>query len=123
MARHNDFGKWGEEVAAEYLVRHGFELLARNWRHQEKEVDIIAQKDGGLYFVEVKTRHGEGWRGEDAITSKKCVFMKRAMIAWKLQHPSPMPVYYPAIIIVVRSPLEPPEIRWYDNIWEMRLLD
>ena len=119
MARHNDFGKWGEEVAAEYLVRHGFELLARNWRHQEKEVDIIAQKDGGLYFVEVKTRHGDEWNAENAITSKKRTQLLRAMMAWKLQHPSPMPVRYPVIAIVINEPDSPPEIRWHDSIWDV----
>ena len=56
MARHNEFGKWGEDVAANYMLEHGFEILARNWRHERKEIDIIAQRADVLYFVEVKTR-------------------------------------------------------------------
>ena len=119
MARHNDFGKWGEDQAAKYLEDRGFEILARNWRHEHKEVDIIAQKDDTLYFVEVKTRHGEDWNAEEAVGSKKRTLLWRASMGWKLQHPSSMPVCYPVIAIVVHEPDMPPEIRWHDNIWEL----
>lgn len=119
MARHNEFGKWGEDLAARYLEERGFEILARNWRHEHKEVDIIAQKEGTLYFVEVKTRHGEEWNAEAAIDTKKCTLLRRAMMAWKLQHPSPMPVRYPVIAIVIHEPGTPPEIRWHDDIWNL----
>lgn len=42
MALHNDFGRWGEDLAARYLEERGFEILARNWRHEYKEVDITS---------------------------------------------------------------------------------
>ena len=106
-------------MAAKYLEERGFEILARNWRHEHKEVDIIAQKDDTLYFVEVKTRHGENWKAEKAVDSKKRTLLWRAMMGWKLQHPSFMPVRYPVIAIVVHEPDMPPEIRWHDNIWEL----
>ena len=119
MARHNEFGKWGEEVAVNYMREHGFEILARNWRHEHKEVDIIAQKDGRLYFVEVKTRHGERYEAEEAITPQKRTLLWRAMMAWKLQHPTAMPVSYPVIAVVIHELGQPPEIRWHDNIWDL----
>ena len=119
MARHNDFGKWGEDVAANYLLEHDFEILARNWRHEHKEIDIIAQKDGKLYFAEVKTRHGEEWNAEEAVTPKKRALMWSAMMSWKLQHPSSMPVSFPVIAVVVDTPDTPPQIRWHDNAWEI----
>ncbi|MBR4534542.1 MAG: YraN family protein [Bacteroidaceae bacterium] len=119
MARHNEFGKWGEDVAANYMQEHGFEILARNWRHERKEIDIIAQRAGVLYFVEVKTRHGETWNAEDAITSKKRALMWGAMMAWKLQHPSLMPVRYSAIAVVSQTPDLPPEIRWHEDVWNL----
>lgn len=118
MARHNEFGKWGEDLAAKFLEEKDFEILARNWRHGHQEVDLIAQRDGTLYFVEVKTRHGEEWTAEAAITSKKRTLLWNAMMAWKLQHPSPMPVHYPVIAIIVRDADTPPEIRWHDDIWD-----
>lgn len=49
-------GKWGEEVAAQYLVAQGYAIVERNWRVNHLEVDIIASKDNMLVFVEVKMR-------------------------------------------------------------------
>ncbi len=120
MALHNEFGKWGEEVAAGYLQQQGYELLARNWRHEHKEIDIIATKDGVLYFIEVKTRHGVKWNAEDAITPKKRALMWRAMMAWKLEHPSLMPACYSAIAIVSQGEGMQPEIRWHESIWDLK---
>jgi putative endonuclease len=56
MAEHNDTGNWGENQAAEYLEKKGFSIRARNFRHEHAEIDIVAEKDKTLVFVEVKTR-------------------------------------------------------------------
>ena len=56
MAQHNELGKWGEDVAADFLVGKGFRIVERNWKVGRKEIDIIAMKDRLLLFVEVKTR-------------------------------------------------------------------
>jgi putative endonuclease len=54
--RNQKIGKWGENVAAEYLMERGYNLVARNFRTPYGEIDIIAEKDGLTIFVEVKTR-------------------------------------------------------------------
>ena len=63
MAKHNELGKKGEEIAAQYLSEKGYEILERNWRNRHKEIDIIAKDGNELVIVEVKTRqndeHGE----------------------------------------------------------------
>lgn len=56
MARHNEIGKWGEQIAYEYLVANGYGILERNWRMNHLETDIIATKGTRIIFVEVKTR-------------------------------------------------------------------
>jgi len=56
MAAHNDLGTAGEDSATEFLLQQGYEILERNWVSGKAEVDIIAQKDGVLAVVEVKTR-------------------------------------------------------------------
>ncbi len=56
MADHNVLGKQGEELAVAFLVKEGYEILARNYRFLKNEIDIIA-KDGDMIIgVEVKTR-------------------------------------------------------------------
>jgi len=56
MAGHNDLGKLGEELAADYLQKHGYRILQTNYVFQKAEIDIIACKDNVLAIVEVKTR-------------------------------------------------------------------
>jgi len=51
-------GKWGEEQAANYLINKGYTILARNYRHQKAEIDLIAQTGNWVVAVEVKTRSG-----------------------------------------------------------------
>ena len=56
MARHNDLGKAGEEAAMEYLIRKGYTIRERNWKCNHLELDLVVEKNGGVIFVEVKTR-------------------------------------------------------------------
>lgn len=51
-------GKWGEDLAVRHLQGQGFEVLDRNWRCREGELDIVARDGRSLVFVEVKTRSG-----------------------------------------------------------------
>jgi len=70
MAQHNETGKQGEQMATEYLVAKGFEILERNWRFKKNEVDIIARDGDEIVFVEVKTRH-ENYIVEPELTVSK----------------------------------------------------
>ena len=57
MASHNELGLQGEAFAAQYLEDNGYMIRHRNWKSfSGKEIDIVAEKDGTLVFVEVKTR-------------------------------------------------------------------
>lgn len=56
MAGLPDLGKMGEELAAEHLKKKGYMILKRNWRSGMNEVDIIAENNEYIVFVEVKTR-------------------------------------------------------------------
>lgn len=57
MADHNTFGKLGEQKAVDFLKASGYEIRALNYRYLNAEVDIIAEKDGFLAIVEVKSRN------------------------------------------------------------------
>jgi len=56
MAKHNELGKKGEQLAVDYLIKKGYTIVKRNYRFQKAEVDIIAQLKDVLAIVEVKTR-------------------------------------------------------------------
>lgn len=51
-----NIGDQGEQIAVDYLLASGFEILHRNYRVGRLEIDIIAQKGDTLHFIEVKTR-------------------------------------------------------------------
>lgn len=72
-------GRAGERAAAEHLRRAGYEICALNWRQGRYELDIVAQKDGTLHIVEVKTRRrGSLTPPEAAITPRKFGALRRA---------------------------------------------
>lgn len=56
MADHNELGKIGEKMAANFLIKKGYKILEINWRFKKSEIDILVQKDDTLVCVEVKTR-------------------------------------------------------------------
>ena len=56
MAAHNELGKWGEDLAADYLQRKGYTIIERDWKSGKRDLDIIAQDGNIIVFVEVKTR-------------------------------------------------------------------
>ena len=49
-------GTQGENLAAEFLVKNGFEVIAKNWRYKHAEIDLIVKREDWIVFVEVKTR-------------------------------------------------------------------
>ncbi len=72
MARHNEIGKLGEKMAKSYLVERGYDILETNWTFGKAELDIIAQLDGVMVFVEVKTREFRRFGyPEESVTPKK----------------------------------------------------
>ncbi len=55
MAAHNTTGKIGEDLAANWLILHDYQIIEQNWRFKNVEIDIIAIKHNMLHFIEVKT--------------------------------------------------------------------
>lgn len=71
MTDSKQLGNRGEDLAVLYLVELGFVILCRNWRagrglSSHGEIDIVAQKDDVLHFVEVKTRANGSTNGDFA---------------------------------------------------------
>lgn len=83
MAEHNRTGERGEQVACEYLKEHGLRVLHQNWRNGRDEVDIVAETNERLVFVEVKTRHGDQYGDpEVSVTKRKQRCLIRAADAY-----------------------------------------
>lgn len=104
MAAHNEFGKLGEEIAVQYLVDKGYEILERNWHNVHKEVDIIAKDGQFLVIVEVKTRQTDEYGNPDiAVTRKKQRMLIAAANSYIFQKHLEIETRFDIISIVFRD--------------------
>jgi putative endonuclease len=77
MSFKSKIGAIGENTIAQYLLKRGFKIIERNYRKKWGEIDIVAEKDGIIHFVEVKTGEPDGIRPEENITPFKIHQLKR----------------------------------------------
>jgi len=73
-----ELGKKGEDIAAGFLEESGYKVTRRNYRIGHSDIDIIAQDNGTLVFIEVRTKSRED-RGmpEETLTARKLRRMKK----------------------------------------------
>lgn len=80
-------GPWGEEKAAQYLQKKGYRILRRNYRVWAGEIDIIAEREGSIVFVEVKTRASTRFGSpEDSLVAKKQARLFEAAYTYLEEH-------------------------------------
>ena len=81
-------GRWGEEVAADYLQQRGYTILGRNVRTPYGELDLVARRGDIMVFVEVKMRSTEAFGlPEESVTEKKREHILASAAAFLQEHP------------------------------------
>lgn len=102
MALHNDIGKYGENLALEFLKKHNYIIEEVNWHYKNTEIDIIALKDNLLVIVEVKTRTSTAFgTPENFVTKKKIQNLIRATNAYCQQNLITYEIRFDIISVVV----------------------
>jgi putative endonuclease len=87
--RANALGAYGERLAARYLADSGMQILDRNWRCDQGEIDIVAMADTCLVIVEVKTRRTLAFGSPvEAVTAFKAARLRRLAGCWLSEHHS-----------------------------------
>jgi len=82
-----DTGRQAEAAAAHFLERKGCQIIVQNWRTRFCEIDVIASRDGVVYFCEVKYRRtARAGTGLEYITPKKLKQMRFAAESWVHAH-------------------------------------
>jgi putative endonuclease len=83
VAAKDEVGRFGEDVAERYVREQGWEVLARNWRCAQGELDIVAVDGDELAVVEVKTRRSQAYGApQEAVTGDKLARLRRLTGAW-----------------------------------------
>lgn len=108
MASHNNTGTEGENIAAIWLQTKGYEILHRNWRYKQYEIDIVAVKNKMLKFIEVKCRNASPFGfPEDSVTKKKFRHLKRAADEFLFLNPGHKWIQYDVLSITLHKDKEP----------------
>ena len=87
-SRNKTVGIFGENAVVDFIQNRGFDIVDRNWRIKEGEIDIVAQaQDGTFVFIEVKTRTSSAFGHPlESITSEKAHRLQRLALAWLATH-------------------------------------
>jgi putative endonuclease len=102
MNSNQNTGAKGEELAAFFLAEKGFEIVERNWRFKQLEVDIIASKNNRLHFFEIKTRTSDKYgKPEESISKQKMMNLKNAAEEYQYLHPEWKYVQFDAVAITI----------------------
>ena len=121
MAIHNERGKEGEEQATEFLRSKDYIIHHRNWHSGKKELDIVAEKDGTLVVVEVKTRQDARFGSPiEAVTNQKIRRIVSATDAYLRKFCIDLPVRFDIISLVGdTAPFEIEHIEdaFYPPLW------
>ncbi|MDO8433454.1 MAG: YraN family protein [Candidatus Binatus sp.] len=87
LTRPMPLGARGERAAENHLKRHGYRIVARNFRAAGAEIDLVAMDGDTLVFVEVKTRRSFGAGApEEAVDERKQSRLRRAGEAFAIQY-------------------------------------
>jgi len=118
MASHNQLGKEGEQLAVNYLVEKGYEILHRNWRHLHYEIDIIAKKNDLLRIIEVKALKSRGINfPEQSVTKKKFRYLLNAADEFLFHNQQYRHVQFD-ILSITLHPTNEPEFFLIEDVFE-----
>jgi putative endonuclease len=81
-----EFGQYGEDLAARFCRQHHFKIIARNYKCRFGEIDIIAERDGVVHFIEVKNRSKDLIPGRYAVNTSKQCHIRKAAQNYLMQH-------------------------------------
>lgn len=101
MAQHNELGKKGEDEAVRYLLTKGYKITSRNWRFYGYEIDVVAEVDEFIVFVEVKTRTSSMYGNpEDFVGKGRRKRMAEAANHYLIEHEIDKPARFDIIGLI-----------------------
>ncbi|MCL2531765.1 MAG: YraN family protein [Oscillospiraceae bacterium] len=116
MKHKQSSGNFGEDIAAAHLTQHGYAIIARNFRTRLGEIDLIAQREHCLVFVEVKLRKvGARVGGAESVTPAKQAKLHAAAEAYLQRNPVNLPCRFDVIAIETAANGQVAAIQWIEH--------
>lgn len=118
-------GDLGEEIACNFLIKHGFKIIERNYLKKWGEIDIIAEKAGIVHFVEVKTvssdlsvirETNDSYRAKENIHPWKLQRLSRAIESYLLEFEREGDWHMDAVIVLLDSKNKKAQANYIENI-------
>jgi putative endonuclease len=98
-------GELGERWAREYLGQKGYHIRETNFRCREGEIDIVAEHEGCLVFVEVRTKTGPGFgTPEESVTAAKQEKLVAVAMSYLQAHDDPPTEWRIDVVAIEVSP-------------------
>lgn len=111
MHAKDALGRYGEDVAAEFLLREGLQILARNWRCPTGELDIVARDGSALVICEVKTRRSSAFGAPaEAVGPRKLRKLRELALRWLDEQHIHVPEVRFDVIAIVQPPTGRPVV-------------
>jgi putative endonuclease len=120
-----EIGRVGEDTACKFLMKHGFQVVGRNYRKKWGEIDVIAEKKGVLHFVEVKTVSCEnlrkvaretGYRPEENVHPQKLARLGRTVQTYLAEHAVEGEWEFDVIAILLDPVKREARVRFLENV-------
>jgi putative endonuclease len=116
----SNIGILGEDIAIKWLIYKGFKLVTQNFKTYHGEIDVIAEKDGEIYFTEVKSINiSRGTVGKidprDNFTYSKSLKMTKAIEYYLLKHSSVKEFKTLLLAIYIDESKKTAQVRYLEN--------
>ena len=113
-------GTWGEALAASYLRRRGYELLAHSYRCRFGEIDLIARQGRTICFVEVKLRSGTDFGlPREAVTAAKRERLRKTALFYMSEHELDCPARFDVAEVYAPADGRGARIEYWENAFEV----
>lgn len=124
MAKHNEIGKIGENIAKTFLMKHGFSIKNQNYFIKHGEIDIVAEKDNILHFIEVKSTEIKDLKNinnlkikpEDNMTFWKKKNLKRTIDVYIYQNKIEGRVFIDLLCVYINQETREGRVKFVENI-------
>lgn len=123
MARHNEIGKIGENIATEFLKHKGLKIIDRNYQRPYGEIDIVAREKKIIRFVEVKSVSyetsdavsRERIRPEENMHPQKIKRLKRIIQTYIVSHETD-DWAFDLVLVYINQDKHSAQVKWIKDI-------